>query len=248
MLLLEKERIMKKGRIMPIIVLVLGLAVAGSVIYVLTSIDVIVKTAIEKYGSQATKTDVNVSSVNIRLSAGAGAITRLTVANPPGFSSRNIFSLGNISTRIDVKSVARSPVVIQEVRITGPEVFYEINQAGTSNLDVLKKNLERSPAKKAPEEKKSGGKEIKLFIRKLVFEKGRVEVRVAALSERPFIVDLPRLELKDIGRNGGATPAAVATTISAELAREAARAVARSQGEQYLRRGAEDLLKRYLRK
>jgi hypothetical protein len=238
----------RKGRIFLIVAAVLVIVIAGALVYVLTNINHIVKEAIEKYGSQATKTAVRVSSVDIRLSSGEASIHGLTVANPPGFTAPNIFSLANISTRIVVKSITKSPILIQDIRITGTEVFYEMNSSRLSNLEVLTKNLQgpESPEKK-PAEKK-GKKEVKLFIRKLVFEKGRVEARIAGLGEKPIMLDLPRVELTEIGKNGGAAPDEVARAVVTAIAEQTAKAVARSQGEKYLRKGAEDLFKRYLGK
>ena len=238
---------MKKGRIFLIAAAVVVVVIAGALVYVLTNINFIVKDAIEKYGSEATKTAVGVSSVDIRLSSGEASIHGVSVANPRGFTAKNIFRLNNISTRIDAKSVTKSPIVIQDIRITGPEVFYEMNSSRVSNLDVLTKNLQgpETSEKRAEKEQK---KEVKLFIRKLVFEKGRVEARIAALGDKPIMLDLPRVELTNIGKNGGATPDEVARAVVLELAEQTAKAVGRSQGEKYLRKGAEGLLKRYLEK
>jgi uncharacterized protein involved in outer membrane biogenesis len=238
---------MKKSRIAFIIIGIVILAVAGVVIYVLTNLNVIVETAIERYGSQAAGTRVRVSSVDIRLSSAQATINGLTVANPQGFTSPHVFKLGNISTRIDIKSVRKMPIVIDDIRISGPEVFYEMNKSGTSNIDVLKKNLPEGAAKKEPGEKKAKGKETRLHIRKLVFENGKVDVRIASRGDRQMTVNLPRIELADIGKNGGATPAQVAQIVVKALAEETAKAVAKSQGERYLRKGAEGLLKRYLK-
>ncbi len=239
---------MKKGKIVLFLILAVLLFIAGSVIYVLTNLNSIVKQAIEKYGSEATKTTVSVSSVDIKLAAGQGAIRGLDVANPTGFTAPSIFRLHNIAIRIDVKSVTKTPIVIQDIRITAPEVFYEMNKSGASNLDSLTKNLQSSQGEeqKQPAEKKAKGKEVRLFIRKLTLEQGKVEARIAALGDKPIMLDLPRLELTDIGRNGGATPSDVAKTVATALAEETARVVARSQGEKYMRKGAEDLLKKYL--
>lgn len=74
-----------------------------------------------------------------------------------------------------------------------------------------------------------------------------MEARIAALGERPIMLDLPRLELTEIGKNGGATPTQVAKTVATALAEQTAKAVARSQGEKYLRKGAEGLLQQYLK-
>ncbi len=239
---------MKKSRIFLFVVLAVILFIAASVVYVLTNINSIVKQAIEKYGTDATKTAVSVSSVDIKLTSGAGSVSGLDVANPRGFSTPNIFSLGAVAVKIDVKSVTKTPIVMPDIRITGPQVFYEMNKSGGSNLDALTKNLQtpEGSAKGQPAEKKAGKKEVRLFIRKLVLEKGRVEARIAALGDQPIMLDLPTLELHDIGKNGGATPTEVAKIVATALAEETAKAVARTQGQKVLRKGAEDLLKRYL--
>lgn len=52
----------------------------------------------------------------------------------------------------------------------------------------------------------------------------------------------------DIGGRGGAAPAEVARIVATALAEETAKAVARTQGERLLRKGAERLLNRYLNK
>jgi hypothetical protein len=66
--------------------------------------------------------------------------------------------------------------------------------------------------------------------------------------DKPYTVELPRLELIDIGKHGGATPAEIARIMATALAEEAAKAVARTQGERLLRKGAGDLLHKYLNK
>jgi hypothetical protein len=238
-----------KKKIIILIVLALILAIAGTVVFVLTNLNSIVKTAIEKFGSDATKTAVRVSSVKIKLSNGEGTVLGLTVANPSGFFSPSIISLDDISVRIEVKSVTSTPLVIDNILVSGAEVFYEMKENGTANVDVLKKNLTTSSSSRE-EQPQNGpkGKEIKVYVRKLVFEKGKVHVRVAKLMDKPYTVDLPRLELTDIGQHGGATPAEIARTIATALAAETAKAVARTQGAQLLRKGTEDLLNKYLNK
>jgi hypothetical protein len=238
-----------KKKIIIFIVLAFILTVAGAAVYVLTNLDFIVKSAIEKYGSQATKTAVRVSSVKIKLRIGEGAVFKLKVANPSGFFSPSIITLDDISVRIDVNSVTSTPIVIDNILISGPEVFYELKEDGTANVDILKKNLTTSgsPREEQPQ-KNLKGREIKLHVRKLVFEKGKVHVRIAKLVDKPYTVELPRLEMTDIGKHGGATPAEIARIMVTALAEETARAVARTQGERLLRKGAEDLLNKYLNK
>ncbi len=237
-----------KKKIIIFIVLALILAVAGTV-YVLTNLNSIVKAAIEKYGSQTTKTAVRVSSVKIKLGNGEGAVSGLKVANPSGFFSPSVITLDDISARIEVNSVTSTPLVIDTILISGPEVFYEMKENGTANVDILKKNLtpSGSPAEEHPQ-KSPKEKVVKLRVRKLVFEKGKVHVRIAKLADKPYTVELPRLELTDIGKHGGATPAEIARIMATALVEETAKAVARTQGGRLLRKGAEDLLNKYLNK
>jgi hypothetical protein len=237
-----------KKKIIIFSILALVLAIAGTLVYVLTNIDLIVKTALEKYGSQAVKTQVRVSSVKIKLSQGEGAVLGLTVANPSGFVSPSIITLDTISVRIVKKSVTGTPIVIDDILISGPEVFYEMKADGTANVDILKKNLAESGSSKE-EELKQGrkGQDLRLRVGKLVFEKGKVHVRIAQMG-KTYIVELPRLELIDIGKHGGATPAEIAHTMATALVQETVKAVAMTQGERLLRKGAEDLLNKYLNK
>ncbi len=238
-----------KKKIFIFTILALLLAIVGTAVYVFTNLNSIVKAAIEKYGSQAMKTAVRVSSVKIKLANGEGAVLGLTVADPAGFSFPSIITLDDISVRIALKSVTSTPIVIDTILVSGPEVFYEVKEDGTANVDILKKNLTASgPSREEQPQKSPKGKEIKLQVRKLVFEKGKIHVRVAKLMNKPYTVELPRLELTGMGKHGGATPAEIARTIAAALAEETAKTVAKTQGERLLRKGAEDLLNKYLNK
>ncbi len=237
-----------KKKIIISIIIALVLFIAGSVIYVLTNIDSIVKAAIEKYGSEATKTAVRVSSVKIKLTDGEGGLRGLTIADPPGFSFPSIMTLGDISVRIAVKTVTHTPIVIDNVLVSGPEVFYEMKEDGTANIDVLRKNLASGPSPEAkPAKTVTKGKEVRLRIRKFVFEKGKVHVRVAKVADKPYTLDLARIELTDIGQQKGATPEEVGRIVATALAEETAKAVAQSGGKRLIQKGTEDLLNKYLK-
>lgn len=214
---------------------VLVLVIAIAVFFLLSSLDSLVADAIKKYGSQVTQTTVDVSSVKIDIQGGAGSINQLTIANPKGFSAPHIFTLGNISTGIDVASVNKDPVIIKEILIKKPEVFYEINDAGASNLKALQKNIEQSTAKSAGAEKeKSDSSAPKLVIRKLVIEGGKIDARVAAL-DKPLAANLPRIQLTNIGeKSGGATAAEVAEQVVNAMIAKVGPEIAKLGVEKYL--------------
>src|SRR3990172_4858563 len=247
----KKEASIMRGKrkVLIIIAGVLVVATASAIILVLTNIDSIIKAAIEKYGSEATKTAVRVSSVKIHLPSGEGAIAGLTVANPRGFSSPYAFRLGKISARIDTRTITSSPIVIDEIRIAAPQVTYEMNAAGSSNISLLKQNLQALTAgkpKKTGEEKKNKGKEKKI-IKKFTIESGGVDVRIAALGDKTQTVTLRRIELTNIGAGGGATPSQVSRQVLSALADEVGRSV-QSLVKKNAEKGVEKAIKRLLSK
>lgn len=231
---------MRIGRSIGISVSVLVIIVIAAVIYILSSLDAIVAGAIQKYGSEATLTPVRVSSVHIDLKSGAGTIEQLSVGNPDGFSSPHIFTLGGISADLDVASVRQDPIVIEQIHIDSPAVFYEINQAGASNLKELQKNIGRSTGGgggdgggTGTETAESGGP--KLVIRRLVIEGGKIDAHVAALGDKPLSADLPRIQLNDIGeKSGGATGAEVTRQVINALIARVGPAVANLGLEKYV--------------
>lgn len=223
---------MKTWKKIIIAIAVLLLVLAGVLFFVFRNLDSIVKSAIEKYGSEITKTAVRVSSVKIKLSSGEGAIKGLTVSNPKGFSSSNIFSLGKISTKIDAGSVRSKIIVIDSIVISAPQVLYEMNSSGAFNIDALKKNIQSTGGEKKPEKKKDE-KEIRLHIKKLVIENGEINLRFPTGSDKPSMIKLPRVELTDIGKKGGATPSQVAGRVASALTEEIAFAVAKAGAESF---------------
>ena len=226
---------MKISKIILIVAGVVLLAVAGGVFYVMTNLDSIVKAAIEKYGSEAAKTAVRVSSVAIHLTAGEGEINGLTVANPHGFSSPHVFSLGKIKIKIDVHSVTKSPIIIDELHIASPQIEYELNQELASNILVLKKNIQASAvsSKKQAVEEKTAGKEIKIVIKKLVMDSGTIEARTGLYLNKPQSVTLKHFEMTNIGGRDGASPSKIAEDILTALVEQVGVDVAQAGLEKY---------------
>jgi len=188
----------------------------GGLVFVWSNLDGIVKDSIQTYGSQAVHTEVRVAGVKLELEAGKASITGLTVANPTGFTDPNIFELGNIMTKIDITSVRQNPVIIDEIIISAPVVVYEINKSGLSNVDVLKQQLGISAKKSSTTA--SNDSELKMIIRKLVVKGSKAKVRIAALGNAVQSVNLPRIQLTNVGKkSGGASAAEVAQILSSKL-------------------------------
>jgi hypothetical protein len=216
--------------------------VLGGLYYLISNIDSIVKAGIEKYGSRATGTDVRVASVKIRLRAGEGSIGGLSIGNPSGYSSRDAFSLKDITVAIDTGSVTKDPVVIDRIAVLAPSVTYEVNESGKANINEIKANLESYRGiGQDREEKADGGK--KMLIRSLVIEEAQVDVRVAALPEESMSAKIPRIQLTNVGGKGGATPEEIALQVLRPLVNQAVQAAARTGVERYIGKSAEEAKK-----
>jgi uncharacterized protein involved in outer membrane biogenesis len=212
---------------------VILLAVAGGSIFLLSNLNSLVARVIEDQGGEATATDVAVSGVDISLREGRAGMSGLTIASPDGFLARKAFSLGEIMVDIDLESLRNDPVVIEEIRIRAPVVAAEFHDDGLSNIGVLKKNVQDHAASFAsgngggPDNaEKADQKRIR--IKRFVFEEGHIEVDASALGLEPMAMDLPSIQLEDIGGPEGALPAEIAQAVLGALTREATSAIART--------------------
>jgi hypothetical protein len=216
------------------------LVVLGILLWrVYANLDKIVAKVIEDVGTEVTQTAVRVGGVDLDLLNGKAGLSQLSVANPAGFSSAHIFSLDRVSIAIDVESVSSNPVIIDEIVVAQPRVAYEINQQGTANLDVLKKNVAAYSAArdggggtgtaKEEQEPAEQGEEIRLIIRTLRFEGGELNASSALRPDKPVKATLPAFTMSNIGQaSGGATSEQIAKEVLDRLVKQATDAASKA--------------------
>ena len=194
----------------------------------------IIKTAIEEVGSRATQTQVKLDGVSVSLTAGTGKLSGLTVANTKDFKTPSAFKLGEISLALDTGTVTSKTVVVKEVVVAAPQVTYELNNTGGSNIDAIRKNINSfvkqyggASGGSQPAAKSDPANETKLVIDNLYVRGGKVDVSASMLGGQAMSVPLPDIHLKDIGKSkGGATPAEVADQLIDAIGNSATKAVA----------------------
>lgn len=204
------------------LLLIIVIAIGGSVYYLLTNLDSLVEAAIEKYGSEATQTSVLVDRVKINLSDGAVGITGLTVGNPTGYGFANAFSLGEIRAAIDLQSLQEEPYIINEITVLAPQVFVEINEDNKTNLNELKNTLIVGSADKAQDIEsqtpaEGSAAEPRLIINRLTFADGTIQAKVAKLKNKEYELKLPSLDMINLGGSKGATATELASEILKRL-------------------------------
>ena len=203
------------------LLLIIVIAIGGSVYYLVTNIDSLVEAAIEKYGSEATQTSVLVDSVKINLTDGAAGIKGLTVGNPTGYGFANAFSLGEVRAAIDLPSLQEEPYIINEITVLAPQVFVEINEENKTNLNELKNRLTAGSTSKTQDVKsqpvEGSAEEPRLIIRRLTFADGTIQAKVAALKNKEYELKLPSLDMSNLGGSKGATATELASEILKRL-------------------------------
>lgn len=184
------------------------------VVILLSSMDSLIKTVVEKVGSEVTGVSVTLDKAAVSATSGRGSLSGLKVGNPAGFKTDRALNLGEISVTIDTATVTSDPVVIKEIVITGPMVTYEIGGSG-SNIDAIRRNVEKFMKTNGGGESSSGGGEgPKLVIEHLYVRGGVINVSATFLGGKTLHTPLPNIHLKDIGKGeGGASPGEIASRL-----------------------------------
>lgn len=240
---------MKKILVVAAVVIVV---IAVGAYIVMSNLDSFVAGMIEKYGSEATRTSVTVSGVDISLSKGRGNIEGLTVKNPEGFEAPDAFRMADITIDLDVKSIRGEPVIVEEVLVRAPVVFAEFNEKGESNINQIRKRVnEYAAGEGAGDGEEKPGK--RMIIRKFVFEQGEIRIDATELGVEERTVTLPEMKMNEIGGESGAPPAGIAKIILKEMASRAASEVAESRvreaiGKQLKESGAREAAKDLIKK
>ena len=182
---------------------------------VVANLDSIVAGVIEEDGSKVLKTKVTVSGVSINLKEGKASIGGVKIANPYGYSSPNLLDMEGIEIDLDIESLSQDVLVIESIRIQNPQISYEGDEAGGSNMLTLLDNMEGDSR---AESGTSESGELKMIIDQFTFSGGHVTAISAAKPGEVLELDLPAIKLSGIGRaQGGVTSDVVVEKIAKKL-------------------------------
>jgi|SRR5688572_14560533 uncharacterized protein involved in outer membrane biogenesis len=196
----------------------LVIVIAGVAVYFYNNVDAIVKNAIERSGTDITGTGVDVGSVDISLRSGRGTIRNVRVENPDGFSDADAVTLGEITLDLDVMSLNRDPIIIEEIRVRMPEVNAEVDEILRTNVAMIRDHVQQYGARSAkPAQKQDAGYEKHFVIKSFVMEEGVVRGDATRLRQRKGEYELPPIELSNVGGSRGARPEVIGKAIAAAL-------------------------------
>ena len=200
-----------------VILAVLFVLACGVVMVLYRSLDSVVRAAMEKEGPKITGTAVHVGGVHLELPKGRGEFHDLRLANPDGFSSGDAVRLGDIVLDLDTKHLGKEPIVVDELRVSGPSLHLELNARGASNLEAIRKSVQSYTPITGRDSKAANPK---LIVRRLVFEGAHVSVDARALGGKESEWDLGEVTLTDLGGKDGIPADALAKVAIETLVRE----------------------------
>jgi hypothetical protein len=201
--------------------------------FVHASLDSLVQGALETHGSRLAGARVVVDDVDISPQSGEGRLRGLRIENPPGFSRADAIRFGEVALRIDVSTLVKDPLVIEEVRIDAPYANLEVKPPGKSNIDVIRENLERAApqgAKRGPEGETAPAPQAavrRIVIRKFSFEDGSVAADARAVGGKQYDATLPAVRLSNVGGPQGAPGDEVGRTLLEAFTHAVVRSAAR---------------------
>lgn len=182
-------------------------------------------------GSAALGTRFSVDSISMALLLGKFGVGGLEVGNPEGFTTPNCFRVDELGVDADLRSFLGDVATIEELRIRGPEVTFEVNQGGTNYgrlLERLQKTRDgdsgpsgapsKPPAEgsgAAPNVAPSGASPAspsaepskKFLVQRLVLEDVRVRLAQSALLSTEMTFVLPTIQLENLGNANASGPA-----------------------------------------
>ncbi|NQV21192.1 MAG: hypothetical protein HQ511_07235 [Rhodospirillales bacterium] len=181
---------------------------------------------IEQHGSAILGTRVTVNEVEVAPLDGYLAIRGLEVKNPKGFKADSIFRLAEVVVRIDTGTLGDSIVIVDELNIIEPQIYYELEFPEGSNIATVVRNI---GAYQAEQEKPTGAEaamgepgvdtgdagqseELRLIIKD--FRMLRAGLFSGTNVKNPVLQKFPDFHIQNVGADkGGATPAEVAQYI-----------------------------------
>ena len=205
------------------------LVVIGMLVFTLSNINSIMKTAIEVVGSEILQAPVTVDVVDVALVSGTGQIRELKVGNPRGFKGDYAIHIETLLIELEVESIYDDKLHIRDVVIDSPSIIFAGNLS-ENNLQQLSRNAERYGDDPTAGERgetsadtsdSSGDVEPSdvqsVQIDHLLVRDADISVLVRFLDDEILSVILPSLELADLGKDKDLSAAEVLQAVLASL-------------------------------
>ena len=146
----------------------------------LGKLDALIADAIEKYGSEAVGTSVQVGEVKTDLQAGSLSISSIYVANPSKYAETHALKVGSFVAKVDYDKQEIAEIVINQPTINAEFVGVE------NNFEDIVNGL---PADSGSSNEADSQDELVLTIQSLKLLSASVNLRSDKLGAQKFVMD-----------------------------------------------------------
>jgi len=106
----------------------------------------LVRAGVVRGGQYATDQTTLLDAANLSLAAGTLDLSQLQISNPNGYKEPKFLAMKNCNVSVDTGSLLSSTVVINQIDISGLEIFLEQNGAKNNLGELLDIMQKKSPA------------------------------------------------------------------------------------------------------
>lgn len=200
-----------------VVVLILVVIVAGALVFGLSKLGPLVKTAVNTYGPKITQTEVRLGDVDVSLFSAQAKLKNFYLGNPKGFNAPDAIQVGSILVDVDEGSLTGDTIVIERIEVLSPQLTYE-KTAKSDNFQTILSNIRKGQPSGGASDSGSastGGPGKKLIIKDFLLKGGKVNLAASLLGQNQSVsADLPDIHLTGIGeKKGGLSPDAAIKAI-----------------------------------
>lgn len=195
-------------------VLCIMLLVVIALLVVIFNLGPIVKTAVNSYGPNITKTEMRLSNADVDVLKAQARLENFVLGNPKGFSSPHAITVGSVLVDVDESTLTKNPVIINRVEVFQPIITYEI-KGTTDNFRTMIDNMKKPEKPVSTGEKKAPAKKegTKVVIRDLVLKDIKIKTAADIAGGNIATTTISELHLKNIGEKQNGVDMAQAVLI-----------------------------------
>lgn len=162
----------------------------------------IVKEGVNRIGPRVTGAPVTLDNAQVAPFSGSGTLTGLTISNPPGWSDRPAFQLGEVKVDVEPASLFGDHIVVNDVTIEDPTINYETRLV-TDNIRDLIRNIEKAVGQGQRQQTTKDGRPVRIEIKHFALRGGKV---MLAAGGNGTTLTMAPVELNDLGTAEGGVP------------------------------------------
>lgn len=194
------------------LLILLILVIVGAVVGVGMFAGTAIQKGVETGGTWAFGAETKLGGASLNVLGGSVGLDELNVKNPAGFSDGNAIRVGELGVKTEVRSLTTDVIEVAYIDIQSPELTIELSTKGTNlgalldHLDEKAKSLSSGEASPEPAPADDGKPGKKLRVGRVTIDGAKVHLKQSVLLSGGSTIELPKLELTNIGGGDGGEP------------------------------------------